>query len=99
MEFIQIIDYETDRIDEMQALGERFRKEREGTPGGPRRITSLKDRDKPNRYLTVVEFESYDEAMRNNGLPEVQEFAAQMTALCSSPPVFTNCDLRERTER
>ncbi|MQY12415.1 hypothetical protein SRB5_25480 [Streptomyces sp. RB5] len=99
MEFIQIIDYETTQPEAVQALGERFRKEQEGVPGGPSRVMWLHDRDNPDRYVTLLEFPSYEEAMANSGRPEVQEFAARMTELCSREPVFSNCDLRERMER
>ncbi|MFC7216603.1 hypothetical protein ACFQLX_00225 [Streptomyces polyrhachis] len=98
MEFIQVIDYETDRPEEMWALSEQYRKEREGEPGGPNRVTIVQDRENPRRFLSIVEFPSYEEAMRNNDRPEVQEFSAGMGALCTRPPVFVNGDLQQRIE-
>ncbi|WP_419994003.1 hypothetical protein [Streptomyces boninensis] len=99
MEFIQIIDYETDQPEQMQALADQFRKEQEGKPGGPVRITVMQDRSNRKRHLTIAEFESYEEAQRNNDRPEVQKFAEQMQSLCSKPPVFTDCDLRQQFSR
>ncbi|NGN68718.1 hypothetical protein G5C51_33110 [Streptomyces sp. A7024] len=99
MEFIQIIDYETDKPEQMQALADQFRKEREGQSGGPARITVVQDRNNRKRHLTIAEFDSYEEAQRNNDRPETQKFAEQMMALCTKPAVFIDCDLRQQFTR
>ena len=64
--FVQIIDFETDRIDEMRALAEEGEQRFTGRADGPTRRLVLKDRSRPNHYLVVIEFDSYEEAMRNN---------------------------------
>jgi len=93
MSFIQIIEYETDRPDEMQALGD-ARMQADAGPPPFVRLAVTQDRDRPNRYMTIVEFPSYEVAMANNDDPKTQEFAVQMAALCTSPPVFHNLDVR-----
>jgi hypothetical protein len=55
----------------------------------------LKDRNQPGRYLAVIEFNSYEEAMQNSADPETTKFAEQMAGLCTRPPVFTDCDVIE----
>ena len=40
------------------------------------------DRDNPNRYYTIVEFPSHEEAMRNSDLPATQEVGPRSTRLC-----------------
>jgi hypothetical protein len=91
MSFIQIIEYETDRPDEVAALGA----EMEASGSAPR-FTSLrmtKDLDKPNSYATIVEFPSYEVAMENSNAPETKAFAAKMAELTSGPPRFHNLDV------
>ena len=46
--------------------------------------------------MTIVEFPSYEEAMKNNELPETAAVAA-MQKLADGPPTFYNLDL-ERVE-
>jgi hypothetical protein len=41
----------------------------------------------------IVEFDSYESAMRNSQLPETQEFAGRIAALADSPPAFQNLDV------
>jgi hypothetical protein len=95
MPFIQIIEYKTARIDELNvALDgwlERTKGKRAATRG-----TQTRDRDAENTYVQIVEFPSYEDAMVNSKLPETSEFAAQLAALCDGPPTFRNLDvLRE----
>ena len=91
MSFIQIIEYETERPDEVAALDQEF--EDAGLPSRISHLHVAKDRDNPNGYVTIVEFPSYDEAMANSKTPEVQEFAARMAELCTGPPRFVNLDV------
>ena len=62
-----------------------------------RRSTSrsllTKDRERPDTFVQVVEFASYEEAMANSGLPETTAFAEKLSALCVSGPTFPNLDL------
>jgi quinol monooxygenase YgiN len=94
MSFIQIIEYETDRPDEMRALGQSFRAEM-GPPPPGFRLAVTRDRDNPNRYFTIAEFPSYEMAMENSAKPETDAFAKKMTALCTSGPRFYNLDIEE----
>ncbi|MFC8345564.1 hypothetical protein [Streptomyces sp. NPDC057280] len=98
MKFVQIIDFETERFDEMEQLMEGARQRMEGQEGGPTHSILLKDRDTPGRYLAVIEFESYEEAMRNSERPETSKMAEQMGELCTRAPRFVNCDLLESRE-
>lgn len=93
MKFAQIIDFETERIDDLDALMEQRRADMTGRPGGPTSRLLLRDRDNPHRYLSVIHFDSYAEAMRNSEDPATTEMAGQIAALCTRPPSFTDCDL------
>jgi hypothetical protein len=90
--FIQVIEYETDRPDEIMALGEAQMAEAPEAPPGFR-LAVTRDRDNPNRYFTIVEFASYEEAMENSARPETDAFASRMAALCTSGPKFYNLDV------
>jgi hypothetical protein len=60
---------------------------------GPTRVLVAADRDNESSYVTVVEFESYEAAMKNSADPATSEFAARMEELCDGPAVFRNLDL------
>jgi quinol monooxygenase YgiN len=90
--FIQIIDQTTSRIDEIQALAEKYQAENPPS-AAVRRSVVTKDRDRENHYLVIVEFESYEAAMENSNDPRTTEFAARLAELCDAPPVFYNLDV------
>jgi quinol monooxygenase YgiN len=93
MSFVQIIEYETDRPDEVSALGE-TRSAEMGDPPPGFRLLVTQDRDNPKRYVTIVEFPSYEVAMESSQRPETDEFARQMAALCTGPPTYRNLEVR-----
>ncbi|MEU9448416.1 hypothetical protein [Streptomyces sp. NPDC048277] len=98
MTFVQIIDFETDRIDEMKELADGMDSQFAGREGGPTRRLILRDRSRPGHYLGVIEFNSYEEAMQNSNDPETSKFAEQMAALCTRPPSFADCDVVDMTD-
>jgi hypothetical protein len=91
MSFVQIIEYETDRPEEIRALGEAQMATAQPIAGF--RVMVCRDRDRPNRFFTIVEFPSLEAAMENNARPETDAFASQMAALCTSGPQFYNLDV------
>ena len=93
MSFIQIIEYETDRPDEVRKLGEAQWRKMSSTQDGFR-LSMTSDRDHPNRYVTIVEFPSYEAAMANSQRPETNEFANQLAALCTKDPDYRNLDVQ-----
>ncbi|WP_327404889.1 hypothetical protein OG194_35670 [Streptomyces sp. NBC_01288] len=96
--FVQIVDFETDRFGEMQAVAEEADKRMAGRAGGPTHRLVLRDRNNPGHVLVVIEFDSYEDAMRNSQDPETGEMAERMAALCTRPPSFTDCDVLDMTE-
>ncbi|MGW6687394.1 ester cyclase [Streptomyces sp. NPDC054961] len=92
MTFVQVIDYETTRFDEMNALIDRWAEQ----ASGRRTVTHTligRDRDSETHYLDLVEFPSYEEAMRNSQLPETDRMFQEMVALCEGMPKFMNLDV------
>ncbi len=94
--FVQIIEFDTTRIDEVRKLGDEMTARRQSEGSGPvSRATFGADHDRPNHYINIIEFESYESAMENSNRPETGEFAAKMAELCDGPPKFHNLDVRE----
>ncbi|MFH8660271.1 hypothetical protein [Streptomyces afghaniensis] len=98
MKFVQIIDFETERLDEMDRVLEDAGRRLAGRSSVPRHRFLLRDRDNPRRYLALIEFASYEEAMRNSEDPETSRLAEQLGALCIGERVYTNCDLVDERE-
>ena len=92
MAFVQIIEYSSTRIDEIRALVDEFQASQDGT-GAVTRGLACADRDRPNQYVTIVEFSSYEDAMKNSESPRTSQFAEQMAKLCDGPPTFRNLDV------
>ena len=92
--FVQIIEYETDKPEEMKALRNEMRDDM-GDTASFGRLVVTQDRDNPRRYLIIVEFPSYEEAMANSNRPEVDEMAKKMTALTKGGPKYHNLDVKE----
>jgi hypothetical protein len=93
--FVQIIEFKSSRIEEIRAL------EPPNSDGTStlRRATFTADRDRPGYYLSIIEFDSYESAMKNSNRPETAAFAAQMEKLCDGPPKFYNLDVMESWDR
>lgn len=89
--FVQSIEFTTSRIDEIRRMNDEWR----GTHPdiGPERIIVTADRDRPNTYVSIVEFASFEEAMANSADPQTSEWAARMQSLCDGPPTFRNLDV------
>jgi hypothetical protein len=92
MEFIQIIECRTSKVDELTELEREWEKATEGKRTLRRSIIT-RDRNDPDRYLVLAFFDSYDSAMANSNLPETGEFGRKQAALLDAPMVFTDLDV------
>ena len=92
MAFLQIIEFESGRIDEFNANLDKWMAESEGKRI-PHHVMLCKDRDAEDRYLFTVQFSSYDKAMENSSRPETAAFAAFLSDLCDGPLAFRNLDV------
>ena len=95
MGFIQIIELSTSDYEEIERLHEQWLAATEGQ----RSVISERicaDRDNPGTYVMIVEFASYEDAMRNNDLPATADIGAGMTAVSDTPPAFRNLDVLRR---
>jgi quinol monooxygenase YgiN len=94
MAFVQIIDLKTTRLDEIQRLDKEW-EAAAGSDNKARRYVLCRDRDNADRYINIVFFDSYEEAMQNSDHPTTQEFAAKLSALTDGEPSFRNLDVIE----
>jgi quinol monooxygenase YgiN len=95
--FVQIIQYKTSKFDEMQKLIDKFREDTAGKRTNTRGM-SCRDRDNAGTFMNIVEFPSYEAAMKNNDLPETAALAQEMQKLADGPPTFYNLDIERVME-
>ena len=76
MEFMQIIEITTDRIDDLTKLEDEWRVQARGRRTGIADWLCA-DRSRPGRYFSVNLFPSHDAAIANGALPETDALAAQ----------------------
>ena len=91
--FVQIMEIKTSRIDKLEALVKKMQEERGDSLLSTRAVLTA-DRDRPGYYVNIIEFNSYEEAMKNSNDPATSEFAKEMGALLEGPPKFYNLDVR-----
>ncbi|MFF8591341.1 ester cyclase [Streptomyces sp. NPDC015220] len=92
MTFAQLIECRTSRIDEMNQLIDTWVEQ----TGGRRAATHAlvgRDRSDDAHIVELVEFPSYQEAMRSSNLPETDEIYRGMVALCDELPTFTDLEV------
>ncbi len=94
MSFIQIMQLQTSRINEIRAAVDEWQRATEGKTTVTRSVIS-QDRDNPDRFWVIVTFDSYEDAMRNSALPETDSLSQQTIELSDGPPVFFNLDVIE----
>jgi hypothetical protein len=97
MAFIQLIEIVTTRPDEVKALVAEWRAQTAGRRTA-QRGTFTQDRERPDTYLQIVEFPSYEDAMANSELPETATFAESLRQLCETPMLFRNLDVQSVEE-
>ena len=91
--FIQIMEFETSQIDELEALMKTFQEEH-GDALLATKATVTEDRARPGHYLVIVEFDSYEEAMKNSNDPVTTEYAEKITAMLEGQQIFHDLDVR-----
>ncbi|MBC9725726.1 ester cyclase [Streptomyces sp. TRM68367] len=92
MTFMQLIDCRTSRFDEMNRLMDQWVEQTRGKRTATHDVIG-KDRSDTSHFVEIVEFPSYEEAMRNSNLPETNRIFQEMVALCDREPTFTDLDV------
>src|SRR3954466_4256065 len=95
MKFGQIIEFSTDRIQELDTFFDDWIARSEGDRIPHRAVLSA-DRETPGGYVLSVEFSSRELAMENSARPRTAEFAAFLGKISTGPLRFRSFDvLRE----
>ncbi|MFG2025074.1 ester cyclase [Streptomyces sp. NPDC048825] len=92
MTFVQLIDCKTNRFDEVNQLMDTWVERTKGKRTATHSLIG-QDRSDSSHIIEIVEFPSYEEAMRNSNLPETDEVFREMVALCEEMPTFTDLDV------
>jgi len=92
MAFVQIIEFRTSKITEMEEVADEWEKATEGKRKARRRIL-CQDRDNPGLYFNVVFFDSYEAAMENSAMPETDALSKKMMSFADGPPSFHNLEV------
>ncbi|WP_112471045.1 ester cyclase [Streptomyces triticisoli] len=92
MTFVQLIECRTSRFDEMNRLLDTWVEQTRGRRTAAHAVVG-KDRSDEAHIVELVEFPSYEEAMRNSNLPETDKIFQGMVALCDEMPTFTDLDV------
>src|SRR4051794_14015200 len=92
MTFIQMVEFSTSRIDELNAFFDGWITRTEGQRI-PHRALLQADRDAGNRYVLTVEFVSHEQGMLNSARPQTAEFAAFLNEIADGPLGFCNLDV------
>jgi hypothetical protein len=92
--FVQLIEFDTDRITEWNAIAARWAAAI-GAQRTARWAILGADRDRPGHHVAVVEFPGYAEAMANSGHPATAAFLKELQSICTSEPQFRNLDVQD----
>lgn len=92
MTFVQLIDCKTSRFEEFDRLMDTWVEQTKGKRTATHSVIG-KDRSDASHFVEIVEFPSYEEAMRNSNLPETDKIFREMVALCDEMPTFTDLDV------
>lgn len=92
MAFVQVIEYRSQRKDELDRIFDEWLRATEGRRTACHELHT-QDHDRPDHYVDIVEFPSYEQAMVNSDLPETRSLVARMRPLCSGEPRFLNLEV------
>jgi quinol monooxygenase YgiN len=94
MEFIQILEFRTSKIDRIRAMDDEWRQATDGKRT-LRRSLLCQDRNDKNRHLVIAFFDSPESAQVNSDLPATAAFANQVNAVVDAPLAFQDLDVIE----
>ncbi|MFC9915789.1 ester cyclase [Streptomyces sp. NPDC127197] len=92
MTFVQLIDCKTSNIDQLNRLMDNWVEATQGKRTATHSIVG-RDRSDSTHVVEIVEFPSYEEAMKNSNLPETNRIFEELVAACDETPSFTDLDV------
>lgn len=94
MSFVQVIEYKTDDLDAIKRVNEEWKNATEGKRTAKRLLLG-KYRNEEDRVCEIVFFDSYEDAMRNNELPETQQYARKLRDVTQDEPTYFDLEVLE----
>ncbi|GAA2424665.1 ester cyclase [Streptomyces macrosporus] len=92
MTFVQVIDCKTHQADKLDRLMDNWVKATQGKRTATHSIVG-RDRSDSAHVVEIVEFPSYEEAMKNSRLPETDRIFRQLVEICDEAPTFTDLEV------
>ncbi|MGW0731078.1 ester cyclase [Streptomyces sp. NPDC002851] len=92
MTFVQLIDCKTKNLDQLNRLMDDWVEATQGKRTATHSMVG-RDRSDSTHVVEIVEFPSYEEAMKNSNLPETNRIFEEMVAACDETPTFTDLDV------
>lgn len=92
MGFVQILEFDTKQVSDIESLMSEWRTETSGKSTVRHEVVA-RDHTRPNHYVAIVEFPSWEDAQRNSKLAETERFSAKMAKLCDGPVKFGDYDV------
>jgi hypothetical protein len=92
MAFVQIIQFQTDRLEEGRQHVDAYLEATKGRRTVQRSVL-CRDRDRPDHCVNIVFFESYEAAMKNSELSETAELSEKLGELSTGEQTFLNLDV------
>ncbi|UGY93392.1 ester cyclase [Streptomyces gobiensis] len=92
MTFVQVIDCKTKQVEQLNRLMDDWVAATQGKRTATHSMLG-RDRSDSTHIVEIVEFPSYEEAMKNSKLPETDRIFQEMVAACEGMPTFTDLDV------
>ncbi|MBO8187963.1 ester cyclase [Streptomyces spirodelae] len=92
MTFVQFIDCKTGNVDQLDRLMDDWVEATQGKRTATHSMVG-QDRSDSTHVIEIVEFPSYEEAMKNSELPETNRIFQELVAACDEMPTFTDLDV------
>lgn len=90
--FMQLIEFRTDRVQDIDAMTREWANEI-GADRAAQWTIGAADHDRPGSYVAIVAFPDYASAMANSAHPATEKFAVRLREMCDGEPVFRNLDV------
>lgn len=97
MSYTQMMSVRTQDADRLRELVAEWHQQQHGTAPGYERARLLADREQPDRWLIEVDFTSREEAERNNGRSETEDWARRLREAVEGEPDYHDYDLSYTT--
>jgi len=95
--FVQLMEYQTSKPDEVQRLHDEWKQATQGKRNA-RRTLVTKHHGDGDRFCELVFFDSYDDAMENSKLPETQEFAKRFRDAVDGEVTYFDLDVLDEED-